>query len=58
MTNAPVYTNGQWVITLPAGANSARFYRLQADDGPGVHICRYAEALASGCGAVLTTSAA
>ncbi|HTB84154.1 MAG TPA: glycosyl hydrolase family 28-related protein [Candidatus Sulfotelmatobacter sp.] len=29
LTNAPVYTNGQWIITLPTGTNSAGFYQLQ-----------------------------
>ncbi|MGH7951525.1 MAG: glycosyl hydrolase family 28-related protein [Limisphaerales bacterium] len=28
-TNAPVYTNGQWIVTLPTGTNSSRFYQLQ-----------------------------
>jgi autotransporter-associated beta strand protein len=27
--NAPAYTNGQWIVTLPAGTNTAGFYRLQ-----------------------------
>ncbi|HEX3857451.1 MAG TPA: hypothetical protein VHY30_09165, partial [Verrucomicrobiae bacterium] len=29
LTNAPAYTNGQWIVTLPAGTNSTMFYRLQ-----------------------------
>jgi autotransporter-associated beta strand protein len=29
MTNAPVFTNGQWTVTLPMGTNNAGFYRLQ-----------------------------
>lgn len=27
--NAPTYTNGQWIVTLPIGTNTAGFYRLQ-----------------------------
>jgi hypothetical protein len=29
LTNAPVFDNGQWSVTLPPGTNSAGFYRLQ-----------------------------
>jgi hypothetical protein len=29
LTNAPVYTNGQWIIALPSGTNNAGFYQLQ-----------------------------
>jgi hypothetical protein len=28
-TNAPVFTNGQWMVTLPIGTNGIGFYRLQ-----------------------------
>jgi hypothetical protein len=28
-TNAPVFTNGQWLVTLPIGTNGTGFYRLQ-----------------------------
>ena len=29
LTNAPMFTNGQWTATLPTGTNGAGFYRLQ-----------------------------
>jgi autotransporter-associated beta strand protein len=29
LTNAPMFTNGQWTVPLPIGTNSAGFYRLQ-----------------------------
>jgi hypothetical protein len=29
VTNAPVYTNGQWTITLPVAGAAQAFYRLQ-----------------------------
>lgn len=29
VTNAPVFANGQWTITLPVDTNQAGFYRLQ-----------------------------
>ena len=29
-TNPPALSNGQWQITIPAGSDTARFYRLQA----------------------------
>jgi hypothetical protein len=29
VTNAPVFSNGQWSVTLPIGTNPAGLYRLQ-----------------------------
>jgi hypothetical protein len=29
VTNAPVLSNGQWMVTLPIGTNSSGYYRLQ-----------------------------
>ena len=29
LTNAPIFTNGQWTATLPTGTSGAGFYRLQ-----------------------------
>ena len=29
-TNVPVFSEGQWVVTIPVGTNRAQFYRLQA----------------------------
>jgi hypothetical protein len=29
VTNTPVYSNGQWTVTLPIGTSNAGFYRLQ-----------------------------
>jgi hypothetical protein len=29
VTNTPILSNGQWIVTLPAGTNGSGFYRLQ-----------------------------
>jgi hypothetical protein len=29
VTNAPILSNGQWIVTLPLGTNGSGFYRLQ-----------------------------
>ena len=29
VTNTPVLSNGQWIVSLPKGANGSGFYQLQ-----------------------------